>query len=174
MNFTNQKINMKKFLTIALTAFAFSAVSQVKLGHINTAELMRLMPELERAEEQMQAFGREVESQSRTMITEYENLLQDFNVNAQQWTDLIRETRTRAIRDLGARIEDFRQSSEREFEQMRERLLTPIIERAREAIEAVARENNFSYIFDTSGGTLLFAIESENILEQVKRKMNLR
>ena len=167
---------MKKILTIALIAFTLSAFSSnpIKLGHINSAELMRLMPELEQAELELQAHGRQMEEVLRTMFTEYENLLTDFQANQQQWTELIRNTRMRAIQDLQSRIEDFQQTSQRDFDQMRERLFTPIIEKARQAIEEVAREHKYSYIFDTSGGTLLFANDSDNILELVKRKMNLR
>jgi len=169
---------MKKILTttaliLALVFTAFSQQQTLKLGHINTAELMRLMPELEQAEQELQQVEREFEAALRTMITDYENLIQEFQANQQQWSELIRATRIRAIQDLEQRIQDFRQQSEREFQFLRESLLTPIIERARVAIEDVARENGFTYIFDTSGGMLLFAADSDDILPLVKRKMNL-
>ena len=165
---------MKKFLTIALIAFSFSAFSQIKLGHVNSAELMRLMPELAAAEQELQTHSRELENVLRTMITEYENLVADFQANQQQWSELIQQTRVRAIQDLENRIQEFRQTSERDFEQQRDRLFTPIIEKARKAIEDVAKENKYSYIFDTSGGTLLFANESDDVLELVKKKLNLK
>jgi len=164
---------MKKFLTIALVAFTFSAFSQIKLGHINSAELMRLMPELELAEQQLQLTNRDLESQLRTMIAEYQNLMSDFEANQQQMSELIRNTRIRAIQDLQGRIQEFQQDSERSLEELQATLFTPIIEKARQAIEEVAKENKFSYVFDTSGGTLLYATDSENILELVKKKLNL-
>ena len=165
---------MKKILTTALIALTFSAFSQVKLGHINSAELMRMMPELEAAEQELQALNRDLEVQLRTMVTELENMYNDFQANQQQWSELIRSTRVRAIQDLEGRIQEFRQNSEAGFEQERNRLFTPIIEKARKAIEDVAKEHKFSYIFDTSGGTLLYATDSENVLELVRRKLNLR
>jgi outer membrane protein len=164
---------MKKILTLIFTALAFTAFSQIKLGHINSAELMRLMPELAEAEQQLQAYNRDLEAQSRTMMTELENMYNEFQANQQQWSELIRSTRVRAIQDLESRIQDFRQNAERDFEQERDKLFTPIIEKAREASEAVAKEQTYSYIFDTSGGTLLFANDSDNVLELVKKKMNL-
>jgi len=165
---------MKKLLTIILTALTLSASSQIKLGHINSAELMRLMPELEQAEQRLQAENRDLESQLRTMITEYENLVTDFQSNQQQWSELIRNTRVRAIQDLEQRIQEFRQDSERSFEELRDRMFAPIIEKARQAIKDVAKEHKYSYIFDTSSGTLLFANDSDNVLELVKTKLNLK
>jgi outer membrane protein len=165
---------MKKILTIIFAAFTMTAFSQVKLGHINSAELMRLMPELTEAEQQLQAYNRELEDVSRTMITELENMYNEYQANQQQWSELIRSTRVRAIQDLESRIQEFRQDSERSFEQRRDALFSPIIEKAKEAIEAVAKENRYSYIFDTSGGTLLYSAESDNVMELVKKKMNLK
>jgi outer membrane protein len=75
---------------------------------------------------------------------------------------------------LQGRIQEFQQNSERDFEQKQHRLFAPIMEKATNAINEVAKENNYSYIFDTAAGTLLFANESDDILELVKRKLNLR
>ena len=52
-------------------------------------------------------------------------------------------------------------------------LLEPILAKAREAIEQVAKEGGYTYIFDRSLGTILFAKESENIIDKVKKKLNL-
>lgn len=165
---------MKKTLTIIFAALTFSAFSaQLKLGHINSAELMSLMPELQQANERLQQEVREAEAAYSTMITEFQNLAQEFEANSQQWSDLIRSTRMRAIQDLQQRIQEFEQQSQRELQFLQETLMTPIIERARTAIEAVARENGFTYIFDTSGGMLLFAADSDDILPLVKRRLNL-
>ena len=165
---------MKKILTIIFAALALSAFSTTpKFGHINSTELMGMMPELEAATQRLQLENRELESQLRTMIAERENLVSDFQANAEQWSELIRNTRIRAIQDLEQRINEFHQDSERSFELLRESLFAPIIEKIRQAIEEVAKENNYSYIFDTAQGTLLFAADSESVLELVKRKLNL-
>jgi len=158
-------------LTLAFTAF--SQQQTIKLGHINSADLMRAMPELEQADRELQQTVAEAEAAYRTMMSELQNLMQEFQANQTQWSDLIRTTRIRAIQDLEQRIQDFEQQSQRELEFLQQSLMTPIIERARRAIEDVARENGFTYIFDTSGGMLLFAADSDDILPLVKRKMNL-
>jgi outer membrane protein len=165
---------MKKILTMILTTFAFTAFSQVKLGHINSGELMRLMPEFTQAEQALHAHNRELEEVSRGLITEYENAMQDYQANQQQWSELIRNNRVRAIQDLQSRIQDFQQSAEQNFEQERDKLFNPIVEKAKKAIEEVAKEHKYSYVFDTTGGTLLYAVESDNILELVKKKLDLK
>ena len=52
-------------------------------------------------------------------------------------------------------------------------MLEPILQKARNAINEVAEEGKYTYIFDKSMGTLLYAEESENIISQVKKKLGL-
>jgi outer membrane protein len=165
---------MKKTLTLIFVALTFSAFSQIKLGHINSSDLLQLMPEVEQAQQEVTRQGRELDADLRTMLTERENLVNEFQANQQQMTELIRNSRIRAIQDLEARIQDFQQSAEKEITEIQQRLFEPIIEKARQAIEDVAKENKYSYIFDTSGGTLLFANDSDNVMELVKKKLNLK
>ena len=45
--------------------------------------------------------------------------------------------------------------------------------KARAAIEDVAKEGKFTYIFDSSMGSILYADESENVMTLVKKKLGL-
>lgn len=52
-------------------------------------------------------------------------------------------------------------------------LVQPLIDKAKKAIEEVAKENGFTYIIDTSSGALLYS-GGEDILPLVKKKLNLQ
>jgi outer membrane protein len=51
--------------------------------------------------------------------------------------------------------------------------MEPMIEKANQAIEDVAKENGYTYILDTSAGTVLYFPESDDILPLVKTKLGL-
>ena len=165
---------MKAILTIALAVLTFYAFAQPKFGHINSSEIINLMPELKAAQQQLQATSREFEESLRSMSTEFQNQLAEFQANQAQWSNLIRQTRERSLMDLQARLEDFQQNARRELENLEVALFSSIFERFREAVAAIAKEHRYTYIFDTAGTTLLFAAESDNIADLVKAKLNLR
>ena len=54
-------------------------------------------------------------------------------------------------------------------------LMKPLVDRAKKAIEEVAKENGYSYIFDTSTGVgaLLYTPESDDIMPLVKKKLGI-
>ena len=165
---------MKKIFTVLFLTLSFGAFAQVKLGHINSADLLRLMPELDSAEQKLQAQSKEYQAVSQALKTEYENKVSEYQANQNQWTDLIKQMRVREIQDLEARIQDYIQNAEKDLEEQKNKLFNPIIEKAKAAIAEVAKEHKYSYIFDATGGMLLYTSESDDILSLVKKKLNLK
>lgn len=167
---------MKKTLiaiVMAVIAFSGSAMAQknVKLGHINSQELMQIMPGRDSVQSVLQKEVAELESTLKTMYAEYETRSNDYLQNQAGWTDLIRQTKQREIQDMQARIEEFRQNAQTKMQEREAELTKPIIDRAKKAIEDVARDGNYTYIFD--GAALLFSQDSEDIMPQVKKKLGL-
>ncbi len=65
----------------------------------------------------------------------------------------------------------YQQSAEQAVSAKRDELLKPILEKVYEAIKAVAKENGFAMIFDTSTGAALYALETEDVTPIVLKKL---
>jgi outer membrane protein len=70
-------------------------------------------------------------------------------------------------------LQDFSQTAQSAIAQLEEELLTPMIDRAKKAIEDVGAENQFTYIFDSSTGVTLYN-GGEDIMELVKKKLGIQ
>ena len=167
---------MKKitFLTLLiLLAFNFSSIGQNKFGYIDSQELLLLMPERKAAETKVQEFAKSLEAQLSSMTAEYQESVQEYQANESTYTDLVKQDKVAEITGLEQRIQTFQQNAQQSLQAKEQELLEPILNKARQAIEDVATEGNFTYIFDKSAGTILYAKESENVLPLVKKKLNL-
>ena len=89
-------------------------------------------------------------------------------------TDLIRKTKEQELTDLRQRIETYQQNAQQKLQEKEKELLQPIIDRAKQAIADVAKENGYTYIFDTNAGTLLYQQDSDDIMALVKKKLGLK
>ena len=89
------------------------------------------------------------------------------------YTDLVKQDKIAEIQGLEQRIQAFQQNAQNALQQKEQELLEPILSKARAAIEDVAKEGNFTYIFDSSMGSILYADESENVMALVKKKLGL-
>jgi len=161
-------------LCCILLSVAVQAQSTLKFGHINSTQLLSLMPETKTADSSLQKFGASLENQLKTMSAEYQGKIADFKSKEGSMADPIRDAKLKEISDLEERIQTFQESAQSSMQKKKEELYTPVLKKAEEAINAIAKEKGYSYIFDTSAGTLLFAQESDDILALVKGKLGLK
>ncbi len=161
---------------IALLAFGGSAMAQknIKLGHINSNELMQIMPGRDSAQAALQKDVEDLQAEMETMKKEYENRVNDYLAKKDQLSELIRKTKESDLQAMGARIEEFQQNAQKQLEERQETLLKPIIDRAKKAIEEVGKENGYTYIFDAGVGAVLYSQDSDDIMPLVKKKLGLK
>ena len=165
---------MKKILLLSLTLLiSISSFSQNKFGYIDSQELLLLMPERKTAEEEVQTLAKSLESQLQAMTAEYQQSVQEYQANEATYTDLVKQDKVTEITGLEQRIQSFQQNAQQALQSKEQELLEPILQKARKAIEDVASEGDYTYIFDKSFGSILYAKASENILDKVKKKLKL-
>jgi outer membrane protein len=107
------------------------------------------------------------------MTAEYQQGVQEYQANEATYTDLVKQDKVAEITSLEQRIQAFQQNAQQSLQTKEQELLEPILSKARQAIEDVATEGNYTYIFDKSIGSILYAKESENVLVLVKKKLGL-
>ena len=160
------------FLAFVLMA-SVSAQTENKFGHINTDELLRQMPGRDSAQVELERYARQLENQFVAMQNEFQQKYQDFLENQDEYSELIRQSKQRELGSLQERIVEFQESAQEDMMRREEQLLRPIINEARDAIEKIAIEHNYTYVFDTSAGMLLYSNPGDNIMPLVKEELGL-
>ena len=165
----------KTLILIAACLFVFggNAVAQknIKLGHINSQELLQIMPGRDTAQTILQKEAAEIENTLKTMQSELERISNEFMQKQAEWTELIRNTKRSEIQDMQNRIQAFYENAQKQLQDREAELTKPIVDRAKKAISDVATEGGYTYIFDGAG--LLYSQDSEDIMPQVKKKLGL-
>lgn len=163
---------MKKIILLLLVTILTNVISaQNKFGYLDSQEILLLMPEFKSAEKELQEFGKSLDGQLISMQTELQNMFSDYQQNIESYTDLVKADKEAEIQSLQARVQNFEQNAQISIQQKQIDLLQPINEKLKNAINSVAKENNYTYIFEKP--ILLYVEESENILPLVKKKLKL-
>ena len=164
---------MKKIgIVVLLTLLTISTFAQ-KFGHLNAQELISIMPERDKAIEQLQDYAKGLESQLMSMQAEYQSMIEDYQNNEASYDDLTKQDKIAEIQGLEQRLTTFQQSAQTSLQNKEIELLRPIEEKAQNAIKIVAEKGKYTYILDSSSGILLYSKESEDILEKVKKELGL-
>ncbi len=166
---------MKKLILVAtLMCGMFSSTFAQKFGHVNSLELLSKMPEVTLADKQVEDFGKTLQDQLQGMVAEYKAKLEDYQAKASLMNDAIRKVKEQELGQLEQRIQEFQNNAQDNITTKKKELYDPILKKADEAIKAVAKENGYTYVFDTSVGALLFVTDSDNILSIVSTKLGLK
>ncbi|MCQ2297894.1 MAG: OmpH family outer membrane protein [Bacteroidales bacterium] len=170
---------MKKTLIVVLIAFlamSGSAMAQktVKLGHISSADLMQIMPGKDSVQTVLQNEVAELENNLKALEAELQQRYNEYQEKQAGWSDLIKQTKQRELQDMQARAQEFQAGAQEQLQKRQQELLQPIIDKAKKAIEDVAKEGGYTYVFDSSNGTLLYQQDSDDLLPLVKKKLGLK
>jgi outer membrane protein len=168
---------MKKISTliavVMMIAIAAPTFAQQKFGHIDSAALLELMPEKAKAEKDLEAFASPFNDELQKMATELESKMVEFESTQEGMTKLVRETKVKEIQDMQTRIQQFQENAQQEIATKEQEVLGPIVEKARKAIDEVAQDKGYSYVFDSSLGVLLYMKDSDDIMAEVKVKLGI-
>jgi outer membrane protein len=167
---------MMKRLIMALGILSMALVLHAqKFGHVSSDVLVQAMPEYDSAlvklEELRTHYGDEIER----IQVEINNKIEEFNNGEATMSDLIKEAKASEIQELQVRLQNYSQTAQQEMQQRQMRLMQPIMDKARNAIEAVAKEKGLIYVFDTSQGNPIYTSpESLDVMPLVKAKLGIQ
>lgn len=154
-------------LTLLLTGLFGTAQAQ-KFGHVNFGNVLNEMPATEAADKELETYAQQLAAQGQARLKVLQDRYKRLQVDFDNMTGKEVEAETAAIKQGQQELAQFEQESQIKVEQRRRELLAPIIERAKEAVNAVAKEGGYQMVFDSSQfNTLLFTQEGTDLTEQV-------
>lgn len=162
------------FIAIVLAAGSTTAQTNAKLGYVNSSEILQNIPGRDTLQKKLQDYRKGLEDQINSMMVEYRNKLQKFEQNKESMSDLIRQSKQSELRELEQRIQSFRQTADQDLQNKQQELFNPLIEKVQKAIQKVAEENGYTYIFDVSMGSLLYYEKGDNIQPLVEKELGIR
>lgn len=165
-----RKLNL--LFAVALICMT-TALSAQKFGYVNTQELVNDIPEIKEANANIETFAAQLQKKSQDMLKALQGKYEDIQRKQEQGEISPKqlEIEGQKLKEEEGKIIEFQQSSQLKIQEKSESLLKPIRDRIQVAIDAVAAEQGYDYIFDYSTGFVLFADASADISALVKAKL---
>jgi len=169
---------MKKKLFTIMLSVCFVGINNLaaqKFGYINTAELLQNMAEVKEANANIETFRSQLLKKGQEMLQSLQTKYQDLERKqaAGEISPKQLEVEAQTLKAEESKILEFEQSSQQKIIDKSESLLGPIREKIQRAIDDVATENGYTYIFDYSTGFVLYADASTDVSSLVKAKLGL-
>ena len=167
--------NMKTYILFTICLFAVVAVSAQKFGYINSQVLIQQIPEVKEANAELETLKQQYEKQGQDKVTALQTKYAALERKQSQGEISPKqlEVEAQALKEEELGIAKFQQDIQQKLMEKSETLLKPIRDKIQAAIDEVAAENGFTYIFDEAAGIILYADSSSDVTTQVKAKLGM-
>ena len=155
-----------------------AAAGSLKLGYTNIDYVLSQTPEAKDIQNQLTIQRTQTENELKRMQKELEEKYGAYEKGAAQMSDVIRKDRETELQGLQSRIQEFSQTAQTSLQTKYQQLVNPVVQKIQKAIDAVAKEENYQYVFNLDAGAntipiLLVAPEENNITDSVLKKLGI-
>ena len=165
---------MKKILLFAAMALVSAAAfAQPKFAHVNFTELYQLMPEADQARATLTAAQQEAQEVYDSMMEEYETKITQYQQKSSTWTQTILESKEKEINDVQQRIMEFQQSIQQELAAKENELMSPLVQKARETVNSLAKAGGYIYVFESSQMLYIDPAQSTDLTPAARKALNI-
>jgi outer membrane protein len=164
---------MKKItLILTICIICITSTFAQKYGHISSNEIMMAMPGIDSVQIKLAEFQESLKILHENMTNELQLKKEKLDKEAGTMSSAVRKVKEDEISSLIYRIQEFEYTLEDSFQEEQMKLVAPFEEKIMNAINDVAKENKYSYIFDTR--TLLFYEDGDDVTPLVKKKLGIK
>ena len=167
---------MKKMILCAICAICgFTTANAQKFGHVNSQEIIQVMPEFTKARTDIEALTKQYEADLQSMQEELKKKSEAYEKEQATLPANIKQRREQELQEMYQKIqqssEDNRQALAKEQSEKMQAITTKVLD----AIKAVGQAGGYVYIMDLSGGIPYISTTlSTDVTPQVKAKLGLK
>lgn len=144
-----------------------------KYGYINADKILAEMPEIEKANKDLEGYIKQINDYINSKNDEYKTKLADFSKNESSYSELIKTDKQNELNKLANDIKQFQIDAQNDINKKKQELYQSAIVKLKDAINQVAKEGGYRFIIDNSNGQLLYAEQGDDVALLVRKKLGI-
>lgn len=152
----------------------FAMAQDVKLGYVNSQDIIGLMPELNDLEKQMAEFNEKNTKYLQEMQKEIEAKMVKYEQEKDTMTPAIKAVQEEELQNLYQRFQTAQQTLYQETQAQQMKLLQPLQTKFQNAVDVVAKRMNLTFVFDLATQSVLYkGNNAVDITSAVKKELGI-
>ena len=166
---------MKRILVVATLVLSLpgAAAAQVlKIGYINSQDILAEAPGAQEAKDQFDADMVTYRTEVEGLASELDNLVQQYEQQQAMLSPSARQTRETDIRAKQQAYQERVAAIDERAGLRQQELVQPVMDRVNAAIEEIRAEGNYALIVDVSSGAVVAADPQLDLTQEVLARLN--
>ena len=152
-------------LLVVMFALPLGAMAQAKFAHMNSQEVITVMPEFTKAQADLDAMSKKYQDEMQRTNEEFQKKYQEYLVQQDSLPKNIAERRQ----------EQFQQEAYQSMQKAQQDAMAPIYKKLDDAIQAVGKAEGVVYIFDLARTPIPFVgAQSVDVTAKVKTQLGIK
>ena len=170
------KTFVKTSLLAAMLLCLCHAAQAQKFLYFNSAAVLSELPEMKQLQSSLEAYETILKKDGEAKVAAFQKKQQDAASKKErgEMTPKEEETVTAELQKMQEDLYAYGQKMESDLAAKQQKDMEPILTRVNTAIQDVAKEGGYQYIFDAQSGVLLYADEASDVTKLVKAKLGLQ
>lgn len=169
---------MKKMKSVVVALALFVAATsfvnaQSKIAHIDTGALVEAMPEYKAAQSQLEKVQKTYDTEIKAMAKELDSKIKQYDQEAESKTAQENQKRVEEVQGMQNNIGQYRQQALQDLQKKEMDIYKPVLEKARMAIQKVARAAGFQYVLDSTTGSGVIMADGKDLMTDVKKELGI-
>jgi len=163
-----------KLLILSSILFSF-AISNYKIGYVDSNEIMKNVEEVRQAEIDLEKEGRRLEAEGIKLVNRLDSLKQEFERQRLLMSDTRKTEKENELKQMELSIQKFQMEKfgpEGEIYKLQAQMMKPISDKIQVAIDIVGKEQGYDIILDALSGAIVYALPQHNLTEAVIEELN--
>ncbi|WP_072546721.1 OmpH family outer membrane protein [Mediterranea massiliensis] len=162
-------------LIVVMFILPLGMMAQSKFGHMNSQEIITVMPEFTKAQTDLDALSKQYREEMQRSEEEFNRKYQELLQQQDSLPKNILERRQKEVQDMAQRQQQFQQEAYQAMEKAQQDAMVPIYKKLDEAVQAVGKAEGVVYIFDIARTPVAYiGSESIDLTAKVKTQLGIK
>lgn len=165
-----KKVSTLFLICLMILGMVSFAGAQIKIAYVNSDRILSEYDEAKEAQSKLNIEAKKLDDQYKGMIAKLDSLSKDYDRQKMIMSDARRTTKENEIAQLQQNIQRFQVDKlgpEGEIYKKQAELVGPVLEKVKNVIQKVGKDNKYDYIFDTVAGNILYADPAHDLTDKV-------
>lgn len=168
---------VKKTAALILSTAAFllvqgQAKAQMKVGYVSISEIITAMPEAKKADSSLTQYRDALVNNATEKQNVFQQDVQKFIQDSGKLTPAQREVKRTALQQQSQSMAGEEQRIQDELQRKQQELSAPIEKKATDAVQAVAKENGYTYVLPKE--MVIVGPPGDDLQALVKKKLGIK
>lgn len=160
---------MKKFILMLMLLAPMTMMAQ-KFGKVNTQAIMQSMPEVSKANGELEALQKQYANDLQAMQNELQRKSEEYQKNQSTMNATKQKETETELQNMYNKIQQTYQDNQKALQDKSNELMQPILTKVRNAINAVGQAGGYTYIFE-EGAAIFTGANVKDVTAEVQAKL---